>query len=77
MQVLGAWCPKEIDHWFSPTREFDSTNFVYVLRSESESEDDDMCLGSDDEGPTPNTSNRISRDDWDEKEHTSLHMCAK
>ena len=35
-----------------------------------------MCVVSDDEGPgflAP--SNRISIDDWDEEQHTTLGMC--
>ena len=49
---------------------------MYVPRSESESENDDMCVVSDDEGPAPGTFNIISIDDWDEEQHTSLGMCA-
>ena len=55
--------------------EFYSTNALYVPGSESESEDEDMCVASDDEGPAPGPSNRISTDDWDEEQHTSLGMC--
>ena len=30
---------------------------------------------SDDEGPAPGPSNRISINDWDEEQHTTLGMC--
>ena len=43
--------------------EFDSANTVYLLGSESESEDEDMCVMSYDEGPVPGPSNRISTND--------------
>ena len=33
-------------------------------------------MASDDEGPAPSTSNRISTNDWDEEQHTTLGMCA-
>ena len=35
-----------------------------------------MCMVSDNEGPAPGPSNRISTDDWDEEQHTSLGICA-
>ena len=35
-----------------------------------------MCVVSDDEGPAPGPSNRISTNDWDEEQHTTLGMCA-
>ena len=35
-----------------------------------------MCMVSDDEGPAPGPSNRISIHDWDEEQHTTLGMCA-
>ena len=56
-------------------REFDSTGAMYVLKSESKSEDFDMCMPSDDEGPALSPSNRISTNDWEEDHHTSLGMC--
>ena len=56
--------------------EFDSTDAMYLLGSEPESEDKDMCVVSDDEGLNPNPSNRIPTDDWDEEQHTTLGMCA-
>ena len=49
---------------------------MYLPGSESESEDKDMCVVSDDEGPAPGPSNRISTNDWDEEQHTTLGMCA-
>ena len=55
--------------------EFDSTDVVYVLGPESESEDDDICVVCDDEGRAPRTSNKISGDDRDEQRHTSLAIC--
>ena len=33
-----------------------------------------MCVVSDDEGPAPSPSNRISINDWDEEQHTTLGM---
>ena len=56
--------------------EFDSTDAIYVVGSESESEDDDICVVCDDEGPAPGTSKKISGDDQDEEQHTWLGMCA-
>ena len=44
--------------------------------SERESEDEDMCVVSDDENPAPGASNRISKNDWDEEQHTTLGMSA-
>ena len=35
-----------------------------------------MCVVFDDEGPAPGPSNRISTNDWDEEQHTTLGMCA-
>ena len=34
-----------------------------------------MCVVSDDEWPAPSPSNRISTNDWDEEQHTTLGMC--
>ena len=31
---------------------------------------------SDDEGPALSSSNKISTNDWDEEQHTTLGMCA-
>ena len=45
---------------------------MYLPRSESESEDEDMCVVSDDEGPALGPSNRICTNDWDEEQHTTL-----
>ena len=56
--------------------EFESADAVCLLGSESESEDEDMCVVSNDEGPTPSPSNRISTNNWDEEQHTTLGMCA-
>ena len=53
-----------------------STDALYVPGSETETEDEDMCVVSEDEGLAPGPSNRISIDDWDEEQHTSLGMCA-
>ena len=47
--------------------EFESANVVYLPGSKSESEDEDVCVVSDDEGPAPSPSNRISTNDWDEQ----------
>ena len=55
--------------------EFNNIDAVYVPRSESESEDYDMCVASDEEGLALGASNRISIDDWDEEQNTSLGMC--
>lgn len=44
------------------TRDFDSTNAVYVLGSESESEEYDMWAAFDDEGLAPSTSSTSSMD---------------
>ena len=35
-----------------------------------------MCMVFDDEGPTLGPSIRISTNDWDEEQHTTLGMCA-
>ena len=35
-----------------------------------------MCVVSNDEGPAPIPSNRISTNDWDDEQHTMLSMCA-
>ena len=35
-----------------------------------------MCVVSDNEGLAPGPSNRISTNDWDEEQHTTLSMCA-
>ena len=56
--------------------EFDSVETMYLLGSKSESEDEDMCVVSDDEGPAPSPSNRISTNDWDEEQRTMLGICA-
>ena len=56
--------------------EFESADALYLPRSETETEDEDMCVVSDDEGPAPGPSNRISTNDWDEEQHTTLGMCA-
>ena len=53
-----------------------STDALYVPGSESESENEDMCVVSEDEGLAPSPSYRISTNDWDEERHTSLGMCA-
>ena len=58
-----GWLPKETSHRSPPIGVFDSTDAMYVLGSESESEDNDMCVASDDEGPAPSISNRIPKDD--------------
>ena len=55
--------------------EFKSVDALYLPRSESESEDEDMCVVSDDQGPAPGPSNKISTNDWDEEQHTTLGMC--
>ena len=55
---------------------FDSADAVYLSGSESESEDEDMCVLFDDEGLAPGPSNRICTYDWDEEQHTTLGMCA-
>ena len=34
-----------------------------------------MCVVSDDEGPAPRLSNRISANNWDEEQLTTLGMC--
>ena len=47
--------------------ELDSTDAMYVLGLETKTENDDMCVVSDDEGPAPGPSNRICTDDWDEE----------
>ena len=49
---------------------------MYVLGSESEREEDDMCVVPNDEGSAPRPSNKIPIDDWDEDHHTLLGMCA-
>ena len=49
---------------------------MYLLGSETESEDEDMCMVSDDEGLAPGPPNRISTNDWDEEQHATLGMCA-
>ena len=56
--------------------EFDSADTVYLPRSETETEDEDMCVVSNDEGLAPGPSNRISTNDWHEEQHTTLGMCA-
>ena len=44
-------------------REFDSADAMYVPRSEIKTENEDMCVVSDDEGQPPCPSNRISTND--------------
>ena len=56
-------------------REFESANALYLPGSESESENEDMCVVCDDEGLAPGPSNRISINDWDEEQQTTLSMC--
>ena len=56
-------------------REFDSANTVCLPRSESKSEDEDMWMMSNDEGPAPGPSNRISTNAYDEEQHPTLSMC--
>ena len=51
----------------SQAREFDSASAVYLPGSETEIEDEDMCVVCDDEGLVPTPSNRISANDWDEE----------
>ena len=64
---MGAWRPKETGHRFFPIRDVESADAVYLPRSECESEDEDMCVVSDDGGPAPGPFNRISTNDWDEE----------
>ena len=47
--------------------EFESADAMYLPGSESESEDEDMCVVSDDEGMAPGPSKRISTNDWDKE----------
>ena len=56
--------------------EFESADAVYLPKSETETEDENMCMVSDDEEPTPGPSNRISTNDWDEEQQTTMGMCA-
>ena len=49
---------------------------MYLPRSEGENEDEDMCVVFDDEGLPPGPSSRISTNDWDEEQHTTLDICA-
>ena len=57
-------------------REFESANAMYLPKLETKTEDEDMCVVSDDEGPALGPSNKISTNDWDEKQHTMLGRCA-
>ena len=43
---------------------------MYVSISESEREDNDMCLVLNDEGLALGLSNNVSIDDWNEDHHT-------
>ena len=56
--------------------EFESADAMYLPISESQSEDEDMCMVSNDEGLAPGPSNKISTNDWDEEQHTMLGMRA-
>ena len=56
--------------------EFESAHAIYLRGSESESEEEDMCVVSDDDGLAAGPSNSISTNDWDEEQHTTLGMCA-
>ena len=56
--------------------EFESAEALYLPKSETETEDEDMCMVSDDKGLDPGPSNRISTNDWDEEQNTTLGMCA-
>ena len=49
---------------------------MYLLGSETETKDEDMCMVSDDEVPAPHPCNRISTNDWDKEPYTMLGMCA-
>ena len=49
---------------------------MYLPESETKTNDEDMCVVSNDEGPAPSPSNRITTNDWDEEQHTTLGMCA-
>ena len=49
--------------------EFEIADALYLLGSETDTEDEDMCVVSDDEGLAPGPSNRISTNDWDEEQH--------
>ena len=40
---------------------------MYLPRSETKIEDENMSVVSDDEGPAPGPSNKISTNDWDEE----------
>ena len=64
-QVGGA--PKRQAIGSPKVGELDSANAMYLPGSESESEGEDMCVVSDDEGLAPGPSNRISTKDWDEE----------
>ena len=55
---------------------FESADAVYLPGSESESEDEDMCVVFDDERPALGPPNRISTNYWDEEQYTMLGMCA-
>ena len=69
--------PKRQAVGFPQVGELDSAaDVVHLSGSESESEDENMCVVSDYEGPAPSSSNKISIDDWDEEQHTRLGMCA-
>ena len=64
-QVIGS----------SQVGKFESADAVYLPESKTETEDKDMCVVSDDEGPAPGPSNKISTNYWDEEQHTTLGMC--
>ena len=56
--------------------EFESADASYLPESENETEDEGMCMVSDDEALAPGPSNRISTNDWNEEQHKTLGMCA-
>ena len=49
---------------------------LYLPGPETETEDEDMCVVSYDEGPAPGPSNRISTNEWDEEWYTTPDLCA-
>ena len=71
-RVCGA--PKRQAIGSPQVGEFESSDAVYLPKSESESEDENMCVLSDDEGPAFGPSNKISTNDWDDEQHTTLSM---
>ena len=56
--------------------EFESADALYLPGSETETEDEDMCMVSNDAGLAPGPFNRISTNDRDEEQHPTLSMCA-